>query len=173
MTPCNRQCGFTLIEMIIALVVLGLLAAVGARGLAHGVLAFSVSADSAHTLGNIRYASERMAREIREIRRDPATPAVYDITTMTASSLAFTKTDGTGVTLASSPPLVTLAYSSPSGTPVLTDGVSSLAFSYYQADGTTAATGSADVALVEFELVLTHAGNSYPQRTRVALRNQP
>ena len=29
------------------------------------------------------------------------------------------------------------------------------------------------IFFVEFELVLTHAGNVYRQRSRVALRNQP
>lgn len=167
----TRQHGFTLIEMIISLMVLALLGAAGGYGLASGARAFADSADAVHTLGKLRHSSERMAREIREIRRDPVTPALYDIGTMTATSLAFTKTDGTGVILTAAPPLVTLAYSSLAGTHVLTDEVSTLVFAYYQADGSAAATGNGDVAFVEFELLLTRAGNSYPQRTRVALRN--
>ena len=167
----RRQRGFTLIEMIIVMIMLSLLGAAAGYGLTGGVLAFTSSADSVHTLANLRYASERMARELREIRRDPVTPAVYDISTMNAGTLAFTKSDGTGVTLSSTPPLVTLAYTSPSVTATLTDQVSTLAFAYYQADGVTAASGNGDVAFIEFELVLTRAGNSYPQQTRVALRN--
>jgi prepilin-type N-terminal cleavage/methylation domain-containing protein len=166
-----RQHGFTLIEMIIVMVILSLLGAAAGYGLTGGVLAFSSSADSVHTLANLRYASERMTRELREIRRDPVTPAVYDISTMNAGTLAFTKSDGTGVTLSSTPPLVTLAYTSPAVTAALTDQVSTLAFAYYLADGVTAASGNGDVAFIEFELVLTRAGNSYPQKTRVALRN--
>jgi prepilin-type N-terminal cleavage/methylation domain-containing protein len=168
----KQQRGFTLIEMIISLVVLGLLGAAAGYGLTGGALAFSSTADAVQTLAKLRYASERMARETREIRRDLITPAVYDITTMTATTLVFTKTDGVSVTLDGAPPLVTLAYSLPAGTPTLTDEVSSLAFSYLQADGVTAATGNSDVAFVEIELILTRSGNSYSQRTRVALRNQ-
>lgn len=167
-----RQGGFTLIEMIITLLVLSILGAAAGYALSNGALAFVDSSDAIHTLGKLRVANERMAREIREIRRDPVTPALYDISTMNASTLAFNKTDGTGVTLGAAPPLVTLAYSSPAGTHTLTDEVSALNFTYYKADG-TAATGNGDVAFVEFELVLSHAGNLYPQRTRVALRNQP
>lgn len=168
----TRQGGFTLLEMVISLLVLALLGAAAGHGLTNGALAFSSGTDAVQTLGKLRYATERMAREIREIRRDPVTPTVYDITTMNATNLAFTRRDGTGVSLAGSPPLLTLAYSSPAGTLTLADEVGSLALSYYQADGSTAATGNGDVAFVEFELVLVRAGNSYPQRSRVALRNQ-
>lgn len=168
----RKQSGFTLLEMVIALVVLGLLGAAAGYGLIGGTLAFSNTADSVHTLGKLRYASERMAREIREIRRDPATPANYDISSMNAGTLAFTRTDGISVTLNAAPPVVTLAYSTPAGTPTLTDEVSSLSFSYLQQDGTSTATGAGDIAFVEFELILNHNGNSYPQRSRVALRNR-
>ncbi|NNJ93491.1 MAG: type II secretion system protein [Halobacteria archaeon] len=168
----RRQSGFTLLEMIIALVVVGLLGAAAGYSLVGGTLAFSGTADAVQTLGKLRHASERMAREVREIRRDPVTPAVYDITTMNTTTLAFTKTDGTTVTLTGSPPLATLAYSAPAGTHTLTDEVGSLAFNYLQADGSTAATGNGDVAFVELELVLTRSGNSYPQRVRVSLRNR-
>ncbi len=168
----SPQAGFTLIEMIIAIVILGLLGAAAGYGLQNGALAFVNTADSVHTLGKLRVASERLVREIREIRRDPVTPGVYDITTMNATTLAFTKLDATGVTLNSAPPQVTLAYSAPAGTHTLTDDVASLTFAYYQADGLTPATGSNDVAFIEFELVLTQNGNAYPQRARVALRNQ-
>lgn len=168
----NRQHGFTLIEMIISLVVLALLGAAAGYGLTGGALAFSGNADVLQTLGKLRYASERMAREAREIRHNPVTPANFDITTMTGTTLAFTRSNGTAVTLTGAPPLLTLAYTAPAGTHTLTDEVSNVNFAYYQADGSTIATGSANVAFIEFNLVLTRNGNSYPQRTRVALRNR-
>ena len=172
MVTRSKANGFTLIEMIITLVVLSILGAAAGYALSNGALAYVDSSDTIHTLGKLRVANERMAREIREIRRDLVTPALYDISTMNGTTLAFNKTDGTGVTLVSAPPLATLAYSSPAGTHTLTDEVSALSFTYYKADG-SAATGNGDVAFVEFELVLSHSGNLYPQRTRVALRNQP
>jgi prepilin-type N-terminal cleavage/methylation domain-containing protein len=167
----RRQRGFTLIEMVISLVMLALLGAAAGRGLAGGALAFSGTADAMHTLGNLRYAGERLARELREIRRDPLAPSRYDISSMTATTLSFVRSDGIMVTLNSAPPLLTMAYSAPIGTHTLTDGVNSMNFSYYQADGSTPATGSSDVAFVEYDLVLERSGNSYPQRCRVALRN--
>ena len=168
----TRQRGFTLLELVVGLVVLALLGAAAGYGLIGGTLAFSNTADGIQTLGKLRYASERMAREVREIRRNPGNPALYDIGTMNATTLAFTKSDGVTVTLTSAPPQARLAYSTPGGTHTLTDEVSSLAFSYLQADGSTAATGNGDVAFVEVELELARSGNNYPQRTRVALRNQ-
>ena len=166
------QGGFSLLELVIGLVVLAVLGAAAGYGLVGGTLAFSKTADGIQTLGKLRYASERMARELREIRRNPGNPAVYDIATMTATSLAFTKSDGVTVTLAGAPPRVTLAYSTPGGIHTLSDEVSSLAFIYLQADGSTAATGNGDVAFIALELLLARNGNSYPQRTRVALRNR-
>lgn len=167
-----RQAGYTLIEMIIAIVILGLLGAAAGYGLQNGALAFVNTTDNVHTLGKLRAASERLVREIREIRRDPTTPAVYDIATMNTTTLAFNKADGTGVTVNSAPPRVTLAYSTPTGTHTLTDAVDRLTFAYFQADGLTPATGNGDIAFIEFELVLSGNGNSYPQRARVALRNR-
>lgn len=168
----RQQRGFTLLEMIISLVILGLLGAAAGYGLTGGVLAYSGNADTLHTLGKLRYASERIARELREIRRNPAAPASYDITAMTATTLAFTKRDGIGVTLTGSMPMLTLAYSTPAGAHTLTDDVGNASFTYYRADGSTPATGSADIAFIEVDLVLNRDGISYPQRTRVALRNR-
>ena len=173
MPAMTHQRGFTLLEMVIVMVILAVMAAAAGYGLQGGARAFGSSANAIHTLSKLRLAGERLTREIREIRRDLVTPAQYDISTMMATTLAFTKSDGTAVTLASTAPLATLAYDSPAGTYTLTDAVSSLVFTYFQSDGITAATGNADVAFVEFELVLTRDGNQYPQRSRVALRNQP
>ena len=71
--------------------------------------------------------------------------------------------------------MLTLAYNSiNSATPyTLSDELNSIAFNFWQRDGVTAANNNSDVAFIEFELVLTHAGNNYAQRSRVALRNRP
>jgi len=172
MPIATHQRGFSLIEMIVAMLVLAVLASAAGYGLLGGARAYNSSADAIHTLSKLRLAGERLTRELREIRRDPVTPARYDISTMTATSLVFTKADGTVVSLTSAAPLATLAYNTPAGTHTLTDEVNSLAFAYYQSDGIAIAPTNDLVAFVEFELVLIRNGNLYPQRTRVALRNQ-
>lgn len=165
--------GFTLVEMVITLTMLAIMAGVAGPYLSLGAQAYNQSAASIDTLGKLRNASERLAREIREIQRLPS--GDYDVT-LSANPLVFTKRDGETVTINVAPPVVTLAYddSVPGVTPVLTDEVASLAFRYLQADGTTDASGSDDVAYIEFELVLDPVppGNPYSQRSRVALRNQ-
>lgn len=166
------QMGFTLVEMVAALTVLALLAAIAGPFLSNGVRAYNDSASAVHTLGKLRLASERLVREIREIRRDVS--GNFDISLpLSSNTLQFFKSDSEQVTVSAAAPLVTLSYASIAGTPVLSDEVSSLNFSYFQADGSLPANDNSDVAFIEFELVLAHAGNNYAQRSRVALRNQP
>ena len=111
---------------------------------------------------------ERMAREVRETDHNGSN---FVIGTMTAGTLSFTKRDGPTVTLTSSGANATLQYSTPAVTSTLTDQVNSLAFAYYQSDGSTAATGNTDISFVQISLTLAEDGNTYPQRTRIALRN--
>lgn len=161
-----------MIEMIISILILGVLGTIAGQGLVGGTRAFSDNADVLQTLGKLRYASERMVREVREIRRATANPVNFDITVMTATALSFTRGNGTNVTITARPPLLELAYSVPAGAQTLTDEVDSMTFAYFQNDGSTTATSIADVAFIEFNLELFRAGRIYPQRTRVALRNQ-
>ena len=166
--------GFTLVETVAALTVLALLAAIVGPLLTNGVRAYNDSAAAIHTLSKLRVASERLVREIREIRNSGG----YDILTSMASpnnALRFIKTDTETVTIGSASPLLTLAYDSISAANpyTLSDELSNITFRYWQSDGTTPANNNTDVAFIEFELVLTHDGNNYAQRSRIALRNQP
>lgn len=164
--------GFTAIEMVMAIVLIGILAAASLPVIFSGVRTYQDTTVSLVTLSKLRYATERMAREIREIRRNTVTPSNYDISTWTAGTLAFVKRDGTTVTITAAAPNVTLGYSAPAVTSTLTDQVSSLTFNYYQIDGTTAATSIANMAFVQISLTLIQDGAPFTQRTRVALRNQ-
>ena len=172
MSRAMQQSGFSMIEMIISLVILAVLGTTAGYGLVGGVRAFSDSTDVLQTLGKLRYTSERIVREVREIRRDALFPTNFDITTMSATTLSFTRGNGAVVTINANPPLLTLAYADPAGTWTLTDEVSTMNFAYFQSDGSTVATSQADVAFIELNLELSQAGKSYPHRTRVALRNR-
>ncbi len=170
----NRTCaGFTLIEIVVTIVVIGILAMAAVPVIKSGVDAYQVTTTGLETLSKLRYATERMAREVREVRRNPTSPTNYDFTTMTASNLSFTKRDGNRVTLTAAPPNATLAYQSPAASGLLTDQVASLAFRYYQIDGVTQTVSPNAVAFVEIDLTLADGGASVRSRTRVALRNQP
>lgn len=161
--------GFTLLELVVVIVLLGILAAAGGPVLYHGFRAYFATSDALDPLDKLRYATERMAREIRAVRW---TGAAYDITTMTPAQLSFNNSAGMSVTLAASPPNVTIQYSSPAVTAVLTDQVNGLQFAYYQEDGMTAAASGADVRFVEISLTLVQGSALYSQRTRVAMRNK-
>lgn len=175
----RRARGFTLIEMILAIMILGMLGAAAAMAINHGTRASLEAQTRVDTLSKLRLATERMAREIRLMRRDPVTPTDFDIVSRSATALTFRRLDANGSTVrtvtinGAAPPLLTLGYDSPAGTPVLTDQVSAFALAYYRADGTTVSADNADLAFVEISLTLTDAnGNAFAQRSRVGLRNR-
>lgn len=163
--------GFTLIEMSMVIVILGILAAATTPLLTNSFRAYETNQSNMVTLSKLRYATERIARELREVRFNGTN---YEIASMTANTLSFTKNDvaSTIVTIASAPPLATLQYSTPAMTSTLTDQVTSLQFEYY--DISDAATASnVDVAYVDVVLTLTDPNSGAAvQRTRIALRNR-
>ena len=87
-----------------------------------------------------------MSRELREIRRQTTDAAFLDITGMTATSMAFFKTDGTQVVLSQAGNQVNLAYSTLSG--MLTDQVSAFGLTYLQQDAVTAAASARSIAFI-------------------------
>lgn len=171
-----RTRGFTLVEAVVSIVLVGILAMAVIPVISNGVRTYVTTTTSLNTLSKLRYATERMAREIREVRRNTGTPTNYDMT-MGANTLVFYKTDGYRVTITSGAPNATLAYlplvgASVSG--VLTDQINvvgDLAFAYYDAAGAVTASLS-QVAFVQISLTLTEDGAAVRQVTRVALRNQ-
>ena len=166
--------GFTLMELIVTMIVVGLMTSFAVPYMSNGVRAYNDTAAALQTVSKLRYTSERIARELREIRNVGGN---YDITTpVTApgNTIVFTKSDGIQVTISDTSPTVSLAYNTLAAGAnfTLSDELTSIAFNYYQNDGISQPTGVANVAYIEFELVLNN-GNSYSQRTRVALRNRP
>jgi len=166
----RRERGFTLIEMVMVIIVLSVLAALTWPMMLKGMQAYEGTHRSLRTLDKLRYATERLAREIRETNLNAG---VYAISMALSPPLTFTKTDGTVVTVSGAGADLNLAYSAPAVTDALTDEYGALAVNYFDANG--AATGSATaVRYVEITLTLTNPVNglNYSQRTRVALRDR-
>ena len=164
--------GFTLIEMVMVIVILGILAGLTAPIFSQGLTAARLTTENLNTMAKLRYATERLAREVRQVDYNAG---AYAVSTMSVISLVFTKADtaSTTVSITSGGGNVVLAYSSPAVSAVLTDEVSSFSLVYYDANGAVTAS-SADLAFVEINLSLQNSttGASYSQRTRVALRDQ-
>ncbi len=180
----RRSSGFTLVELIISIVLIGILAVVGSSMIVDSfATARMVNADSA-SAGLARYALERLAREIREVKYAGSGATGSYCITMAATNLVFKKpvsgsTDVTDcntevitVTISYGNPDLTLQYSSPAATSTLSDQVSSFSLSYIP-DPVDATLTTGTIRFVVIQLTVTDAtsGQSVSQRTRVALRN--
>jgi len=167
--------GFTLIEAVVSIVLIGVLAKAVIPVIDSGVKTYATTTTTINTLSKLRYATERMAREIREVRRNPLSPTDFQMT-LGANTLVFTKTDGNQITINSSTPNVNLAYQTPNVSAVLTDLLNAntdLSFQYYLADKATQTTSLSLLAYVRISLTLTDRdGAQSSQITWVALRNQ-
>ena len=165
-----RARGWTLVELVMVVVIVGMLAVFIGPLLLNTVAAYDRTEGTVTTYAKMRYAMERMAREVRAIRRNPADTTDFDIASMTPANFTFTREDGTQVSIVAAGGNVTLTYVG-TGAGVLTDQVSAFNLAYYRQDGATAAAGATDVAFVEIAMTLADAPNSYPNRLRLALRN--
>jgi prepilin-type N-terminal cleavage/methylation domain-containing protein len=163
--------GHSLIEFVIVLIVIGIVAAAASPVVATAMKAYNNVQDDTVALDKVRYVTERLAREIREVQYSSST---YTFTTMSSTQPVFTKADGTVVTIGgnsgSTPRTITLGYSSPAVTSKLVDNVTSLSFAYYDSSNATTAS-AAFLKYVQITLTLTVNGLTYTERTRVQLRN--
>ncbi len=197
----RRQHGFSLIELVIAMVLTSLLAVAAMQPVLRAIQARSAVAGNLSAIDSLRYATERMVRELRQVRYD-AQGSGFQLLPFSAiagssnasSGLCFSRAGGsdgntwTSLALRQAGTLATLdtvsfpacAASSPS---TLADRVASLRFDYW-AYG-SAGNGSAPVALalsdaafgsklsfIDITLTVTPAnGTPVSHRSRVVLRN--
>jgi MSHA biogenesis protein MshO len=168
----RRVEGFTLAELIMVIVILGILGAFVGPVVYNAIRSYDSVQKSADTNAKVRYAMERIAREMRDVRRQVTDSALLDISSMTASSMAFFKTDGTQVVLNGAGSVVNLAYSTLTG--MLIDQVQPGSFSlaYYEQGGSTLAGTAASIAFIQVSMTLTEGAVTLPARLRVDLRNQ-
>jgi prepilin-type N-terminal cleavage/methylation domain-containing protein len=165
----RRVEGFSLIELVMVIVILGILAAFVGPVLFNAMRSYEGVQSGGETQAKMRYAIERMSRELREVRRQATDATFLDITSMTASSIAFFKTDGTRVVINVAGNQLNLAYSTLAG--MLTDQVGSFSLAYFQQNASTVAATAASISFVQISMTLSEGTNLFPARVRVDLKN--
>ena len=120
--------GYTLIEIVLVLVIIGVLAGILIEPLRQGIQSYVGIETRADLTSQAREATMRMVRELRNIRgQSDNTP---EISTANATSITFTDVMDNGVTFSLSGSTVLR------GPNILADKVSSLQFRYFDGSNT-------------------------------------
>ena len=164
----HRTKGFSLFELIMVMVVLGIVAAVSAPFLSASFQSYFIGKDISEIDSQARAALERLSRELRSIR------APTDLTISPTSEVTFTDVDGNAIryclgTVAGCPGAAgeLMRNSQP-----LATGISALAFSYLTKTGTAAA-AAANVFYVTVSFTATQNTVSKAFTATVSPRNFP
>lgn len=183
--PCR---GVTLLELVYVVLVMGILAAVLMPVVLNSLRAYEATRSQVTTLDQLRYATERMAREIREARFNASQEVEFSAAT--EERLVFTRRDLSGgvasevVTLEKTGADLTLAYDSlpapATGPQVLLSGVSRLELTYLDQlqvartlSSPPTVTQLADVYAVRIVIeVLTPDGQTLSRQTVVQLKGR-
>lgn len=176
--------GYTLIEMIIAIVLIGLLGAVGVSMFADSFDTTRHVNTAESSAAQARNALERITREVREMKY--ASPQ-FEIADMREDQLKFTSFDGQSVSIKLDGGVLKLARTPAGGTEAFTtlaERVKSLAIKYYPNPPTSALAGGQtpsasdkeavrfiDIALEIADVSGASAPATVVQQTRIAMRN--
>jgi prepilin-type N-terminal cleavage/methylation domain-containing protein len=165
----RRTEGLSLVELVMVIVILGVLAAFIGPVLFNALRAYDSGQRAMLTQAKMRYAMERMSRELREMRRQAADASFLDISAMSATSIAFFKTDGTQVVLSAAGNQVNLSYGGVTG--MLTDQLGSLQLAYFQQNGVTVAGSNASIVFIQVSMTLSEGTNLFSGRVRIDVKN--
>jgi prepilin-type N-terminal cleavage/methylation domain-containing protein len=163
----SRACGFTLIEVIVAMVIAGVLATIGATVMSSGFRTYFLGRELAQDAAQGTLAVERMTRDLRRMRS--ATAA--DLPTMTATTISFVDVNGNTNTYDfPGGGLVTYSRNGGAAQP-LAANVSNLTFTYLQNDGQQLAGGPTTVAYVVVAITVTSQNSNATFRGTVKPAN--
>ena len=151
--PGSRRsaCGFSLVELVMVIVILGIVASSGALILSRGFNAYFAGRDMTRADWNARLALERMTRDLREVR------STVDITTMTANQITYTDLSGNAIIYNLSGTTLTRTQSGVAAG--LANNISALRLSYLQRNGQSAAASASAVYYITVSAVATSYNN--------------
>lgn len=154
MLKLNKQMtdkkGFTLIEVIVSLVLLGILAVVAGLGLVQIVNGYVMAKQNSETIQKVQIAMARIVKELG---------AVTTITTAAPASITYTRPGPVTNTLAFSGSTVQIAGITPlfPGT-TLINNVTAFSLAYFDSAGLATAT-VANIRRIDLSLTVTGANN--------------
>ena len=156
--------GFTLVEIVITIVLVGILAGIAAMIILQGIRSYSDEQARSNVHYQARLAMERMAREIRQIR------STADIPTMAGTTLRYVDVNGvqTGFQLTGTD--IERTEDNGSTWQILATGTTAFNFNYFRQDGVTPA-AAATLWFVEITMTSEQGAESLQMRTRVHPRN--
>jgi prepilin-type N-terminal cleavage/methylation domain-containing protein len=155
-----KKRGFTLIEMALTIVIIGITIGLLSPWLINAVQAYDLVSTRRIMLGQVRAGLDRMVREIRLI------PGQAQIISTTASSFQFQYPAGTNITYSLS------GTDLKRNTDKLIQNVTALTFTYYDQAGNTTTTASSVRSVgIQISAHTTSSNNAYTVRTRVFVRN--
>lgn len=172
----SQSKGFTLIEIVITIVLIGILSGIAAMIILQGVRAYSDEQSRSDSHYQARLAIERMAREIRTIKQPgllgAATPppVIGAISGNPAASFIFT--DASGATITYSLSGTTLNRTVGGIPAALAQNVMTLEFWHYDNTGTpTTAAASVWTVRIDITVTPTSGTETYSLRSTVHPRN--
>ncbi len=165
--PNLQQLGFTLVELIVVVVVLGIVASMGAMVIRDGMLGYLRGREITSADWQGRLALERITRELRNV-------AVPNYSNITATSCdgptpTFTFSDITSTLISYTQNTTTLMRN---GQP-LADNVTGLHFYCLQSNGQTYTTTPSAVYYVTVSMVVSTANTSATYRSTVKPKSFP
>lgn len=151
-----RKRGFTLIELVIVIVILGIIAVVGVALMLQVGDAWVLQSHRKEMSESARIAMDRMIRETRE---------AASISTAAGGTLTFNNIGGNTITFDTSG--TTLRRTVDGTTNELADNVDSLSFTYYYDNGGSALT---DITRIEIDLTFSSGNTEFNFKSQVSPR---
>lgn len=156
----NSNRGFTLIELVITMTIIGIIAYVAAQAITAGTRTYFSTDYRKEALDQARVAMERMTREVRTLRDSSSV--------ITSSSTRFNFTDSGGNN-------IDFNYANPNITRngnTLATGISAMTFAYVRNDGTVDAVFSpANTRMIRITITATVSGENLQLESGAFLRN--